>query len=267
VSGETLRFAPLDGAGVKVLLCDADGNLFPSEEPAFAASTEVTNRLLGELGIGRRFEPEELRRRAVGRNFRSTALELASEAGVAIAAGELEEWVLEEQRRVVAHLAAVLRPDRDVTEPLAALARRRRLAVVSSSATARLDACFAATGLDELFAPEVRFSAEDSLPVATSKPDPAIYTFAAARLGISAAEGLAVEDAVAGVRSAVAAGFATVGNVQFVGPEERAERIAALREAGVAAIVSSWRQLGELLGEPAPDDGPAASAAPPGVHA
>ena len=28
--------------GVRVVLCDADGNLFPSEEPAFVASAEVT---------------------------------------------------------------------------------------------------------------------------------------------------------------------------------------------------------------------------------
>ena len=34
------------------LLCDADGNLFPSEEPAFDASVEVTNAFLASLGIG-----------------------------------------------------------------------------------------------------------------------------------------------------------------------------------------------------------------------
>jgi HAD superfamily hydrolase (TIGR01509 family) len=232
---------------VKALLCDADGNLFASEEPAFEASTEVTNRLLARLGSARRFTPDELRRRAVGRNFRMTALELAAEAGVRVDPAELERWVLDEQRAVVAHLARVLAPDPAVLEPLRALAAQVRLAVVSSSATARLDACFAVTGLDELFAPAVRFSAEDSLPVPTSKPDPAIYAFAGRRLGISAADGLAVEDAVAGVRSAVAAGFATVGNLQFVAPGEREQRAAALREAGVAALVSSWRELAELL--------------------
>ena len=42
---ETLS-SPLDVGAVKVLLCDADGNLFASEEPAFVASTVVTNRLL-----------------------------------------------------------------------------------------------------------------------------------------------------------------------------------------------------------------------------
>jgi hypothetical protein len=57
-----------------------------------------------------------------------------------------------------------------------------------------------------------------------------------------------VEDAVAGVRSAVAAGFPTVGNLQFVPAGERQERIAALRRAGAAAVVPSWSHLAALLG-------------------
>ena len=242
------RFAPLDTAAVKVLLCDADGCLFPSEEPAFAASVQVMNRLLADLGIERRFEPDELRRRAVGRTFRATASELAREAGVALDAGALERWAREERNAVVAHLTTVLRRDPEVLEPLAELACSYVLAVVSSSASVRLDACFAATGLDALLPPGLRFSAEDSLPVPTSKPDPAIYAFAAERLGISRAEGVAIEDAEAGARSAIAAGFATIGNLQFVAPEEREQRVAALREAGVAAVVASWGQLVELLG-------------------
>lgn len=43
-------------------------------------------------------------------------------------------------------------------------------------------------------------------------------------------------------------GFPAVGILQFVAPDEREQRVAALREAGVAAVVASWRQLGELLG-------------------
>ena len=246
-AAEVLQYAPVDAGAVRVLLCDADGNLFPSEEPAFVASTEVTNRLLADLGIDRRFAPDELRRRAVGRNFRSTALDLAEEAGVTIDPDELERRVLEERREVVAHLGAVLRPDPEVHEPLGVLARRTRLAVVSSSATPRLAACFTATGLDDLFPHADRFSAEDSLPVPTSKPDPAIYTWAGERLGVAGPQGLAVEDAVAGALSAVAAGFPTVGNLQFVPDDEREARVVALREAGVAAIVPSWRHLSRWL--------------------
>ena len=248
MSNEILRFAPLDAAALKVLLCDADGNLFPSEEPAFAASTRVTNRLLADLGIDRRFEPDELRALAGGRNFRATVLDLAAAAGVAIDPAELERRVVEERREVVDHLASVLRPDRGVHEPLRELGRAFALAVVSSSALGRLAACMSATQLDALLPAHMHFSAEDSLPVPTSKPDPAIYAFAGARLGIEGAEGLAIEDAAAGVRSAVAAGFPAIGNLQFVAPAERAGRMAALRDAGAVAIVPSWAHLRELLG-------------------
>jgi beta-phosphoglucomutase-like phosphatase (HAD superfamily) len=228
---------------IRALLCDADGCLFPSEEPAFVASARVTNALLAELGIDRRFEPEELKAFAVGRNFRATALDLAAAHGVPLEERDLEPWVEEERRAVIAHLGEVLRPDRSVVDPLTELARDCRLAVVSSSALARLDACFAATGLAELFPPDVRFSAEDSLPVPTSKPDPAIYVLAGERLGVSGCDALAVEDSPSGARSAVGAGFPTVGNVRFVPPPEREERAAALAAAGVEAIVESWEEV------------------------
>jgi beta-phosphoglucomutase-like phosphatase (HAD superfamily) len=227
VTGEVAVFEPLDVDAVEVLLCDADGNLFGSEEPAFEASTGITNRLLAELRIDRSFTPESLRHRAMGKSFRITAWELAAEAGVDIEPEELERWVVAEREAVSAHLGSVLRPDPAVGVPLRGLARRFRLAVVTSSALPRLAACLTATALDDLLPPEVRYSAEDSLPVPTSKPDPAIYAHAGERLGVSGHAGLAVEDAI---------------------PRgEAGARAEALRGAGVAAIVPSWSCLAELL--------------------
>jgi beta-phosphoglucomutase-like phosphatase (HAD superfamily) len=232
----------------RILLCDADGNLFPSEEPAFVASTEVTNRFLASLGVAERWEPDALRLRATGRNFRATALDLAAEHGVTVGEEALDGWVAEERRAVTAHLGAVLRPDPEVAGPVGRLGERFALAVVSSSALARLDACFEATGLAALFPADVRYSAEDSLPVPTSKPDPAIYALAGERLGVAGDAGLAVEDAVPGVLSAVAAGFPSVGNLQFVtDPAEREARRAALLDAGAELVVESWAELGRHL--------------------
>jgi beta-phosphoglucomutase-like phosphatase (HAD superfamily) len=234
-----------------VLLCDADDCLFPSERPAFEASTEVVNRLLLDLGVEERFTPEELRARAVGRNFRATAVDLAAEHGVDLDPDELERRVADERREVTAHLRRVLETDARVREPLAALAGGYELAVVSSSALGRLDACFEAAGLADLFPPEVRYSAEDSLPVPTSKPDPAIYAFAGRELGVTGSEALAIEDSVSGTRSATLAGFATVGLLLFVDEAERADRDAALRDAGAVAVVSSWSEVAALLAQPA----------------
>lgn len=261
-----------DPAPITTLLCDADDNLFGSERPAFDASTEVTNRFLARFGVTAPLSSEELRKRAVGKNFRNTALDLAVQcevpmdkalthgrpaaviasaadlaSGSALSADELEQWVLDERERVTAHLAVTLKPDPQVLEPLRDLASRYALAAVSSSATKRLRACFAATGLDSLISEAATFSAEDSLPVPTSKPDPAVYLQSGQVLGVAAEQGLAIEDSVAGVRSAVAAGYATVGNLMFVLPDERECRRAELIDAGAVAITDSWRALADVL--------------------
>jgi HAD superfamily hydrolase (TIGR01509 family) len=230
---------------VEAVLCDADGNLFPSEEPAFDASAEVTNAFLASLGIDRRYTADELRSLATGMNFRTTAARLAADAGVS--PDGLEHWVAEERRAVTAHLGRTLRPHPPTLQALTRIAEHVPLAAVSSSALARLATCFTATGLDDLIPPDRRFSAEDSLPTPASKPDPAVYRHACEQLGIPPETGLAVEDAVAGVRSAVAAGCPTVGNVLFVLPAEREERTAALLDAGALTVVGSWDEVAELV--------------------
>ena len=104
-------------------------------------------------------------RRPSGKNFRSTATDLAvlSEvpfektladgrpdalvasdsdvaSGRALTADELEKWVRQEREQVTAHLAVTLKPDPEVLEPLQDLASRYAMAAVSSSALARLKA-------------------------------------------------------------------------------------------------------------------------------
>ncbi len=266
------QFKDIDRDGITTLLCDADGNLFPSEEPAFVASAEVTNRFLREFGVERRFTASELRLATTGRNFRATAVDLVRSHGVpldpmlaaqypapataigtpvasnrVLTAASLDWWVAQEKHEVTAHLRATLTPDPQVLGPLTELAPLFTLAVVSSSAIFRLAACFEVTALAPLFPEHRRFSTEDSLPTPTSKPDPAIYALAGARLGLTTRQALAIEDSVPGAQSAVAAGYPTVGNVVFVSPAERNARIEALREVGVAAVVTSWQELAELL--------------------
>ncbi|GAB3679377.1 HAD family hydrolase [Angustibacter aerolatus] len=234
-------------ADVEVVLCDADGNLFPSEEPAFVASADVTNRLLATLGVDRRYDAEELRLATTGMNFRSTARALADEHGADLSDDELQRWVAEEQAAVTAHLHEVLRRDPAVEQPLRVVAGCYGVAAVSSSADARIAACFDATGLADLFPPDRRFSAEDSMPRPVSKPDPAIYRFALDALGLARHQAVAVEDSVAGATSAVGAGIATIGNLQFVQAPERVQRRDELEAAGVLAVVGSWQEAADLL--------------------
>ncbi|OBK40501.1 haloacid dehalogenase [Mycobacterium sp. 1245111.1] len=261
-----------DPAAITTLLLDADDNLFGSESPAFDASAQVTTRFLARFGVDSPLSGDQLRKKAVGKNFRSTATDLAVLSGVpfekaladgrpdaqvasdadlaggrALTADELEEWVREEREQVTAHLAVTLKPDTEVLGPLHDLAQRFALAAVSSSALVRLKASFTASGLDDLIPEAVRFSAEDSLPVPTSKPDPAVYLEAGRVLGVDGPHGLAVEDSVPGVTSAVAAGYYAVGNVMFVPAAERQSRTRELIDAGAVAVTDSWRALADAL--------------------
>jgi beta-phosphoglucomutase-like phosphatase (HAD superfamily) len=271
-----LKYSSIDISGTAVLLCDADGNLFPSEEPAFVASTIITNRFMREYGLERQFTPTELRLTTTGKNFRTTVIDLAVSFGIPLApdltqdyagqplslgnkqgnfvidrpmfaAAALEYWVAEEKREVSSYLGKTLRPDPEVIGPLTELNRRFGLAAVSSSAISRLAACFEAANLDLFFPTSHRFSAEDSLPIPKSKPDPAIYTFAGKQLGINPSQAIAIEDSGPGAQAAVAAGYQTIGNIMFVQESERTGRVRLLKKVGVVAIVESWWELVKLL--------------------
>jgi beta-phosphoglucomutase-like phosphatase (HAD superfamily) len=225
---------------VRVILCDADGTLFPSEEHAYEASAKVTQEFAARYGLTGDFSAEALRHSGTGRNFRSMTRDLLRTAGVGTDDAELEKWIERERVEVTAHLGAVLTPDEEVRRVVGELGRRFRLAVVSSSALPRLATCFTATGLDEYFPIPDRFSAEDDLRPPASKPDPAIYRHALSRLGLQASEAVAVEDAVAGVQSACAAGVPTIGLTAFVPPGERAQRVRDLHDAGASTVLDAW---------------------------
>lgn len=233
--------------GVRVLLCDGDGTLFPSEEPAFDASAEVTNDFLTAIGVQRRYTATELRLATTGQNFRATAGQLAAAAGVEVAPDVLEDWVRRERDRVTEHLGSVLAPDPATRDPLARLAAQRRLALVSSSALRRLQACLHAAGLAEFFPEARRFSAEDSLAEPRSKPAPDVYLHAAATLEVRPAGAIAIEDALPGVQSAVAAGIPVLGFAGYVPEAEREARVRELLDAGARVVAASWSELEAIL--------------------
>lgn len=243
----------------RVLLCDADDCLFPSERPAYEASAVVTNEFLRSAGVDRRYTGQQLRREYTGLNFRAALPILARQLGVGLTAEEVEHWVAVEKDVVTRHLALSLRPTSAVLDPLREVSAHTRLAVVSSSASRRIGACLQATSLDPLFPGHARFSAEDSLPRPASKPDPAVYELAVRSLGIASAEDvLAVEDSEVGVRAAHGAGVPVVGLVQFVAGPEREARTGALLRAGASTVLDSWKAVARLVDpsrEHAPADG------------
>ncbi|HEX4521773.1 MAG TPA: HAD family phosphatase [Gaiellaceae bacterium] len=114
-----------------------------------------------------------------------------------------------------------------------------RLGLASSSNRELIDTVLEAGGLTELF--EATVSSEE---VARGKPAPDVYLEAARRLGLDAADCVAIEDSHNGIRSAKAAGMACIAipNDRFPPGDAVAEAdavlgsIVELTEAAVVAV-------------------------------
>src|SRR5580704_9876561 len=123
---------------------------------------------------------------------------------------------------------------------LATLAASYPLALASSGSRPSIDAFLKITGSGSLFR-----SVLSGSDVARSKPDPEIYRRSVESLGLSPAECLVIEDAVAGIEAARAAGVVAIG----VAPEGDPGR-ELLRAAGALHVIAGVCELpGLLLGE------------------
>ncbi|MDW9476802.1 HAD family hydrolase [Sinorhizobium meliloti] len=115
--------------------------------------------------------------------------------------------------------------------------------VASSSEPNRLGLALAKTELLELFYPHI-FS---TVLVRNGKPAPDIFLYAAEKMGVSPADCVVVEDSVAGVTAAIAAGMTPLG---FVGGSHcNPSHATHLQKAGAKRIFSRFEDLGGLLEE------------------
>jgi sugar-phosphatase len=191
----------LKGPPVEAVVLDMDGVLIDTEPVWRAAQSAVFARfgvalserdLLDSTG-----QPiEELipvwRRRASA----------PDPAGTELTDAEIADLIID---RVIAHVTAEGRPMPGVTAAIALFERcGLRLAIASSSPFRLIDAVCDRLGLTRI---TVRCSAMDE---ARGKPAPDVYLTAARRLGVAAANCLALEDSPAGVASARSAGMRCV---------------------------------------------------------
>jgi HAD superfamily hydrolase (TIGR01509 family) len=235
---------------ITALLFDCDNTLVLSEEVAFAGCAELINRVLKERGVqGVSFTGPTLMSEFVGQNFRGMITTLQKRHGFDFTPAELDGWVREEEDVVIAKIKTDLKPCVGVDEQLEALDKdgRYQMAVVSSSALRRVQASIEKVGQDKYFAKEHVFSAATSLPVPTSKPDPAIYLHAMKVLGKKAEECVAIEDSRSGTTSATRAGIKTVGYVGPYDEEERPRMEKVLTESGAVVIMRDWKEFPACL--------------------
>lgn len=136
-------------------------------------------------------------------------------------------------------LAASLSPINGVRDALQRVALPA--AVVSNSRMTRVNASLRRAGLQQIFGERI-FSAEQ---VARPKPYPDVYLFAAKTLGVEPSRCVVVEDSVAGLNAARAAGMKTIA---FVGASHIPDGYAdALRKMGMTRIMQHMDELPALI--------------------
>ncbi|PYE54949.1 HAD family hydrolase [Deinococcus yavapaiensis] len=210
------------------VLFDLDGVLIDSE----GLSGQVLLSLLGEHALP--FTHEEFSRRAVGASFPVLFEGLERDFG----------WVRPNgiDARIDAGLAAALTSVPAIegaADTLRALARRGvPFAVASNSRRDRLDLKLRASGLDVLLDGR---SFDSSMVGGRGKPNPDLYAFAAASLGVDVTRCLVIEDSVPGATAGVSAG-ATVWGL-LAGGHVHPNSALELERAGVQRTLRSHEEL------------------------
>jgi HAD superfamily hydrolase (TIGR01509 family) len=214
-----------------MVIFDCNGVLVDSEPIA----TSVLAQAFSRAGIP--VTPDLAMRLFLGRRPSDVYAAIEAATGRSLPAG-FGDAVAEATLR---RFRAELRPQPHVEYALTWL--RGPKCVASSSNPERVQVSLESTGLIRFFEPSL-FSASE---VAYGKPAPDLFLYAAAKMGVQAADCIVVEDSPTGVAAARAAGMSPIGFVG--GAHAGAPLVAQLRAAGARAIVADMRALKSTVAE------------------
>ncbi len=214
---------------VDLIIFDCDGVLVDSEVISCRAHAETLTR------HGYPITADQVLDRFLGRSMRQATLEVEAELGRGLADDFHTQVYAEVFRLFAASLTAIPH----IEEALAAIALP--VCVASSGPPEKISASLNRVGLYDRFAPNI-FSASE---VRNGKPAPDLFLLAAARMKAAPDRCLVIEDSVAGIAGARAAGMAVLG---FYGGSHCREGYAeTLRAAGAAMTFDDMRQLPALI--------------------
>ena len=214
----------------ELVIFDCDGVLVDSEPIALS----VTRRMLEEAGL--RLTDAETRERFLGLSLDSVLKRMDSELAAPLPRGFHEQLSDE----ILAAFGRELKAIEGVKQAVARL--HAPVCVASSSAPARIRYSLKVTGLEPLFAPNL-FSAAQ---VANGKPAPDLFLFAARMMNAKPPDCLVIEDSVAGITAARAAGmtaFGFVGGSHFSDPRQATQ----LTAAGAELIFADMAELPDIV--------------------
>ncbi|WP_192035560.1 HAD-IA family hydrolase [Halomonas sp. YLGW01] len=211
----------------RCLLFDCDGTLVDSE-PLLAAEMATS---LSALGLP--FAPHDYMGEFRGARFMNIVAELQRRHGT-IDPEALKQGEADMRSRLAERLASELTPLPGVREALEALSGYPR-AVVSNGPETKIRTGLTTTGLSDYFGDRL-FS---GYTVQCWKPDPCLYLHAASLMGYEAHECIAIDDAIVGVKAALAAGMRVIHLNRFPDVETTPEG---------AIQISNMHQLPTVVG-------------------
>jgi HAD superfamily hydrolase (TIGR01509 family) len=215
---------------LQLVIFDCDGVLVDSE----VISNEVLARMLTRESVPTTLS--EARRACQGLLLTDVRVRAQAKLGRPFP----PDWVAEYEDERDEAFRRELKPVEGAAEAVQRVkATGLKVCVASQGQLTKTRLTLGLTGLRDLFPPGALFSAYD---VPRPKPDPALFRYAAATMGVQPSACTVIEDTPSGVTAAVAAGMRAIGYA--ADSDEH-----ALRNAG-AEIIRSLYKLPELLGLP-----------------
>jgi HAD superfamily hydrolase (TIGR01509 family) len=212
-----------------LVIFDCDGVLVDSEVISCRAHAETLTR------HGYPITPDQVLQRFLGRSMRQATLEVEAEMGRTLP----EDFQAEVYAEVFRLFATSLEAIPHIGETLAQIALPA--CVASSGPPEKISASLNRVGLYDRFAPHI-FSA---VQVRNGKPAPDLFQFAAERMQAAPARCLVIEDSLAGITAARAAGMTVLG---FHGGSHcRPGHGDTLRTAGAVLTFDDMRELPGLI--------------------
>ena len=209
---------------VKCVIFDCDGTLVDSEP----LTNKVIAEMAGELGIEMTWE--EATKLWGGKTIDAVVYGMRELSGSDLP----DDWV----PRLVQKVSEAYKYDLVPMDGISEVLESMKLAkcVASNGRPGHVENSLKLTGLYKYFEGRVYTASE----VANPKPDPALFLYAADKMGFSKDECVVIEDSIIGVTASVRAGIRVLGLVKMSSKEE-------LIEAG-AEPFTNMRELPKLLG-------------------
>jgi HAD superfamily hydrolase (TIGR01509 family) len=221
---------PSHGRGL--IIYDFDGVIADSEVIANAVLAEMVTEL------GKPTTLADCYRLYMGKRFVDAVAAIEASLGSSLPEGFAASY----QARTLAHLQRDLRPVAGARQHILAFSDTAKC-IASSSSPDRLAVCLEVLGLQAEFGGQVYSAAL----VARGKPYPDIFLLAAARMGVSPAHCLVIEDSASGVEAARAAGMTVIG--LLAASHIQADHQQRLLQAGAQRVALTFAQAEQFTRE------------------